>query len=227
MSRIIELLIKNGMITKEQIADLLKSKKAKKITLKALIENQLIKPEQAYKLIADEIRKGNLSLEVLENEISSINIDKVLTQLAKLMNMDYINLDEVDIDLRLVSKLPMQKLEKIGVLPIRENDLSVTVAFKDPFDFSAQEAIQRLFPKKPVNPAIARPTQIEYHLNRLEMSESIKGLINEIRQEISESASATEASESSAILKLIEVTVDNRRRKAAVLRFSTLRNIQV
>ncbi|BBG65681.1 type II secretory pathway, ATPase PulE/Tfp pilus assembly pathway, ATPase PilB [Hydrogenimonas sp.] len=205
MSRIIEILIKSGIVTKEQIADLLKSKKAKKITLKALIENQIIKPELAYKLIADEIRKGNLSLEALENESSSINIDKVLTQLAKLMHMDYINLDEVDIDLRLVGKLPMQKLEKIGVLPIKENDLSVTVAFKDPFDFSAQEAIQRLFPKKPVNPAIARPTQIEYHLNRLEMSESIKGLINEIRQEISESASATEASESSAILKLIEV----------------------
>ncbi len=205
MSRIIELLMHSGLVTKEQIADLLKNKKEKKITIKTLLEHQVVKPEQVYKLIADEVRKGNLSLEMLEKESGSININKVLMHLAKLMNMDYVNLDEVDIDLRLVGKLPMQKLEKIGVLPIRESDLSVTVAFKDPFDFSAQEAIQRLFPKKPVNPAIARPSQIDYHLNRLEMSESIKGLINEIRQEISESASATEASESSAILKLIEV----------------------
>ncbi len=205
MSRIIELLMQNGLVTKEQIADLLKNKKEKKITIKALQEHQIVKPEQIYKLIADEVRKGSLSLDMLEKEGGSININKVLMHLAKLMNMDYINLDEVDIDLRLVGRLPMQKLEKIGALPIRESDLSVTVAFKDPFDFSAQEAIQRLFPKKPVNPAISRPSQIDYHLNRLEMSESIKGLINEIRQEISESASATEASESSAILKLIEV----------------------
>ncbi len=205
MSTIIEILMKNGLVTKEQIADLLKSKKAKKITLKALIEYQLVKPEQVYKLIADEIRKGNLSLDMLEKEGTSINIDKVLRHLAELMKMEYVNLDEVDIDLRLVGRLPMQKLEKIGALPIKESDLNVLVAFKDPFDFSAQEAIQRVFPKKPIVPAIARPTQIEYHLNRLEMSESIKGLINEIRQEISESASATEASESSAILKLIEV----------------------
>ncbi len=205
MGKIIELLIKSGAVTKEQIADLLKSKKEKKISLKALINHQIVKPEQVYKLIADEIRKGNLSLEAIEKESGSINIDKVLRYLSELMNMDYANLDEVDIDLRLVSKLPMQKLEKIGALPIKESDLNVVVAFKDPFDFSAQEAIQRLFPKKPVTPAIARPSQIEYHLNRLEMSESIKGLINEIRQEISESASATEASESSAILKLIEV----------------------
>ncbi len=205
MSKIIELLIKTGLVTKEQIADLLKSKKEKKITLKALMQHQLVKPEQVYKLVADEIRKGTLSIEMLEKEAVSINIDKVLRHLAELMKMDYVNLDEVDIDLRLVGKLPMQKLERIGALPIRESDLNVLVAFKDPFDFSAQEAMQRVFPKKPISAAVARPSQIEYHINRLEMSESIKGLINEIRQEISESASATEASESSAILKLIEV----------------------
>ncbi len=167
MGKIIELLIKSGTVTKEQIADLLKSKKEKKISLKALINHQIVKPEQVYKLIADEIRKGNLSLEAIEKESGSINIDKVLRYLSELMNMNYANLDEVDIDLRLVSKLPMQKLEKIGALPIKESDLNVVVAFKDPFDFSAQEAIQRLFPKKPITPAIARPSQIEYHLNRL------------------------------------------------------------
>lgn len=205
MGKIVELLINAGLVTKEQIANLLKSKKEKKITLKALITHEIVKPEQVYKLIADEIRKGTFTIETIEKESASINIDKVLRYLAELMKMEYANLDEIDIDLRLVSKLPMQKLEKIGALPIKESDLNVIVAFKDPFDFSAQESIQRLFPKKPVTPAIARPSQIEYHLNRLEMSESIKGLINEIRQEISESASATEASESSAILKLIEV----------------------
>ncbi len=205
MGKIIELLIAAGLVTKNQIAELLRSKKEKKITLKALIDHKIVNPDQAYRLIADEVRKGNLTLAMLEQEGNAINIDLVLKNLAELMKMEYINLDEVDIDLRLINKLPMQKLEKIGVLPIKESDLNVTVVFKDPLDFSAQETVQRLFPKKPVVPAVARPSQIDYHINRLEMSESIKGLINEIREEISESASATEASESSAILKLIEV----------------------
>ena len=65
MSRIIELLMKTGLVTKEQIADLLKSKKEKKITLKALMDHQLVKPEQVYKIIADEVRKGNISLDML------------------------------------------------------------------------------------------------------------------------------------------------------------------
>ena len=205
MGKIIELLITGGLITKQQIADLLKSKKEKKITLKALIDNNIITAEQAYRFIADEVRKGNISLELLEQEGAAINIDKILKYLSELMKVEYINLDEVDIDLRLIARMPMQKLEKIGALPVRETDLNVTVVFKDPFDFNAQETIQRAFPKKPVTVALARPSQIAYHLNRLEMSESIKGLVNEIREEISESASATEASESSAILKLIEV----------------------
>ncbi|WP_456323078.1 GspE/PulE family protein [Hydrogenimonas sp.] len=205
MGKIIELLITAGLVTKKQIAELLHTKKAKRITLKALIDNKIIRPEQAYHLIADEIRKGNLTLNMLEQEGSAVNIDLILKNLAELMKMEYINLDEVDIDLQLVNKLPMHKLEKIGALPVRESDLSVIIAFKDPFDFSAQEAVQRLFPKKPIHAAIARPSQIDYHLGRLEISESIKGLINEIREEVSESASTTEASESSAILKLIEV----------------------
>ncbi|WP_300367336.1 ATPase, T2SS/T4P/T4SS family, partial [Hydrogenimonas sp.] len=205
MGKIIELLINGGLVTKTQIADLLRSKKEKKITLKALIDNNILQSDQAYKFIADEVRKGTISLEMLEQEGAAINLDKILKHLSELMKMEYINLDEVDIDLRLISRLPMQKLEKIGALPIKESDLNVTVVFKDPFDFNAQETIQRAFPKKPVTIALSRPSQIAYHLNRLEMSESIKGLVNEIREEISESASATEASESSAILKLIEV----------------------
>ncbi|WP_201353098.1 GspE/PulE family protein [Hydrogenimonas urashimensis] len=205
MGKIVELLIAHGLVTKEQIAELIKSKKTKKITLRSLIDHNIVNAEQAYKLIADEVRKGNLSLEMLEKEGGAINIDTILKHLSELMKMEYINLDEIDIDLRLISRLPMQKLEKIGALPVKESDLNVTVVFKDPFDFSAQETIQRAFPKKPVIVALSRPSQIAYHLNRLEMSESIKGLVNEIREEISESASATEASESSAILKLIEV----------------------
>ena len=205
MGKLIELFITSGLVTKQQIAELLRSKKEKRITLKALVEHKILDQEQAYKLIADELRKGNITLESLEQEGSAINIDKVLKYLSEMMNVEYVNLDEVDVDLKLISKLPMDKLEKIGALPIRETDLNITVAFKDPFDFSAQEAMQRAFPKKPINVAIARPSQIAYHLNRLEMSESIKGLINEIREELTESASATEASESSAILKLIEV----------------------
>ena len=212
MEKIIELLIAVGLVSKEQINELLKNKKEKKASLKALIANRLIDPQKAYAVIADEIRNGTLSIGMIEQNVSSTDADKIFEHLSKLMHMEYVDLDEVDFDLRLLSKLPLNKLEKIGALPIKETDLNVLVVFKDPFDINAQESIQRILPKKPIAAGIAKPSQIEYHLNRLEMSESIKGLVNEIREEISESVSTSEASESSAILKLIEVIL-----KSAIL----------
>ena len=212
MEKIIDLLISAGLITKEKINEFLENKREKKVTLKALITNRVVDPQKAYTLIADEIRNGNLTINMIEQYISPLLVDKILEQLAKLMHMEYVNLDEVDFDLYLLSKLPLSKLEKKGALPIKESDINVLVVFKDPFDINAQESIQRMLTKKPIIPSIARPSQIEYHLNRLEMSESIKGLINEIREEISENVSTNEASESSAILKLIEVIL-----KSAIL----------
>ena len=203
--KILQVLLDNGFVSKKGIADLLHTKKEKRVTVEALIRHGLITEQQLYRLIVDEIRKGNISLQTLEKDGAELNIDKILQYLAESMNIEYINLDEVDIDLKLISKVPMKTLEKIGALPVRENELNILTVFKDPLDFAAQETIQRVFPKKPILVAIARPSQIDYHINRLEMSESIKGLVNEIREEISESASASEASESSAILKLIEV----------------------
>ncbi|WOE68939.1 GspE/PulE family protein [Hydrogenimonas thermophila] len=212
MDKIIDLLISAELITKDKINEFLKDKKEKKVTLKTLITNRVIDPQKAYTIIADEIRNGNLTISMIEQNISPEHADKILEHLAKLMHMEYVDLDEVDFDLHLLSKLPLSKLEKIGALPIKECDLNILVAFKDPFDINAQESIQRMLPKKPITAGIARPSQIEYHLNRLEMSESIKGLINEIREEISKNVSTSEASESSAILKLIEVIL-----KSAIL----------
>jgi general secretion pathway protein E len=212
MEKIIDLLISKKLITKEQINEFLKNNHEKKATLKTLISNRVIDPKKAYTIIADEIRSGNLNISSIEQNISPELLEKILEQLAKLMHMEYVNLDEIDFDIHLLSKLPLSKLEKIGALPIKEREFNILVVFKDPFDINAQESIQRMFPKKPISAGIARPSQIEYHLNRLEMSESIKGLINEIREDISKNVSTREASESSAILKLIEVIL-----KSAIL----------
>ena len=211
MGKIIKALISNGLITKKQIDELAK-KREKKTTLKALIANRVTDPDKVYSVVADEIRKGNLTIELIEQNTGLEHTSKILKELSKQLHMTYIELNEFDFDTNLLAKLPLEKLKKFGALPIKESELNVLVVFKDPFDLNAQESIQRMIPKKPIIAGTARPSQIEYHLNRLEMSESIKGLINEIRVEISENVSANDASESSAILKLIEVIL-----KSAIL----------
>jgi general secretion pathway protein E len=69
----------------------------------------------------------------------------------------------------------------------------------------AQEALQRLFPKKPINVGIAKPSQIKKHLQQLEISESVKGLVDEVRKDLKKGGSEEISTESPAVVKLIDI----------------------
>jgi len=108
--------------------------------------------------------------------------------------------------MKLFSQVPYKQLLKFNVIPVEETDLNVLVVFDDPLDMAAHDAVQRLFPKKPIKIAISKPSQIRKHLQRLEINESIKTLITEIRQDLSQEGSLeNEGDESPAVLKLIDI----------------------
>jgi general secretion pathway protein E len=69
----------------------------------------------------------------------------------------------------------------------------------------SQELIQRLFPRKPVKLVIAAQNQIRAYLNKLEIKNSVKGLITDIRNEMANTGGDKNEEETSSILKLIEV----------------------
>ena len=149
------------------------------------------------------IKKGYLSLEEVNSNFA-IEIEVFLHTLAKNLKLEYVDLDSIDIDYRMVAKLPFAQLKKFNALPIREDEINVYIALKSPMDMKDQEGVQRIFPRKLVKFIISEPTQIEKYINKVEMSQSIKGLIAEIRKEITSSA-AENPQESSGILRLIEM----------------------
>jgi len=203
--KILQLLQDAGVITPEKITLLQKVKKLKQVTLKSLIDNKLFNEEQLYPFLTEKLKSGIVTLEEIEEDGNQFHFKNFLRYFAKELDYQFLDLDEIDLDLKLSAKLPIQKLEKFGALPLREEDLSILVAFKDPVDINAIENVQRLFPRKPMNVIVAVPSQVKYHLDKLLLNDNIKGLITEIRDEISLSTSAAEAGESSAILKLIEL----------------------
>jgi len=111
--------------------------------------------------------------------------------------------------MQLFSRVPYQQLTRHSVLPIEETDLNILVAFQDPLDMAAQDAIQRLFPRKPISVALASPKKISIHLQRLEITQSIKGLIDEIRKDLREGGNEKDDEESPAVLKLIDLILKN------------------
>ena len=207
MVKLIEMMLDEKLITKDAISTLVKSRPPKKISFANLIAENMIDSHSVEIYLAKKIRQGIITLRHLE-KIEGIDITPILEEVAKELHIEYIDLDEVEIDMKLFSKLPYNQLIKYNIVPIEENDLHVLIVFDDPLDMIAQDTIQRLFPKKPVRIAISKSKQIKQHLQRLEINESIKGLVSDIRKDLSQEGTYDEdKDESPAVLKLIDIII--------------------
>ncbi|CAA6826662.1 MAG: Type II secretory pathway, ATPase PulE/Tfp pilus assembly pathway, ATPase PilB [uncultured Sulfurovum sp.] len=204
MVNLIETMLKEKLITKEAISALVKSRPPKKISFANLVREKMIDLKTVERFLVKKIKQKTITLVDLER-IDGIDIVPIMTEIAHDMGVEYIDLDEIEIDMKLFSKVPHKQLMKYNVIPVEENEFHVLVVFDDPDDMSAQDAVQRLFPRKPINVAIAIPKQIKKHLQRLEISESIEGLITEIRDDLSQESIKENTEDSPAVLKLIDI----------------------
>ena len=204
MVKLIEIMLEERLITKDAIAALVRKRPPKKVSFANLIQEKLVDLPTVEIFLAKKVRQGVITLGHLE-KIEGINISPIIEEIANTLNIDFIDLDEVEIDMKLFSKVSYQQLIRYNIIPIEENDLNVQIVFDDPLNMAAKDAIQRLFPKKPIRVAIARPKQIQQHLQRLETNESIKGLIADIRKDLNQESTGKEDDESPAVLKLIDI----------------------
>ena len=198
------MMLKEKLITKDAISTLVKSRPPKKISFANLLAEEMIDLKTVEIFLAKKVRQGVITLAHLE-KIEGINIVPIIEEVASALHLDYIDLDDAEIDMRLFSQVPYKQLLKYNIIPIEETDLNVLIVFDDPLDMAAQDSIQRLFPRKPIRIAISKPQQIQAHLQRLEINESIKGLVSDIRKDLNQEGKIEEDDESPAVLKLIDI----------------------
>jgi general secretion pathway protein E len=168
-----------------------------------LIDENIFSSDDLMILLVEMYKSGIVSLDAINSEFA-IDTDDFLKTFAKSLNYIYMDLDGIDIDYRMASRAPLAQLKKYQALPIKEDEINVYIALKDPMNINAHEGVQRIYSRKLIKIVIADPTQVEKYLNKMELGESIKGLIADIRKEISSNAS-NNPQESSGILKLIEI----------------------
>jgi general secretion pathway protein E len=183
---------------------LLAKSKNQSLVLKEIIISELITMDTLVKFIANKIRTGIYNLSIIEH-YDYIEEKDVLEKLALELELLFIDLDSIDMDYQLTSMVSLSQLQKYNVLPLYEDDTSITVAFNDPLNIEAQESIQRLFPRKPVKIAVATKKQIYSYLFKVELQDSIKGLIKNIREELSSITTLEQQQVSSSISQLIDV----------------------
>jgi len=207
MVKLVQIMLKEKLITKDAISTLVRSRPPKKISFANLLAENMVDFHTVEIFLAKKIRQGVITLAHLE-KIEGINIIPIIQEVANQLHIEYVDLDEAELDMKLFSKISYAQLLKYNIIPIEENDLNVLIVFDDPLDMAAQDTIQRLFPRKPISIAISKPSQIRQHLQRLEINESVKGLVGDIRRELSQDGGAVkDDDEASAIVKLIDIVL--------------------
>lgn len=206
MDRITTDLLNNGSIMKSQVDRLLAKGISENLILRDITLSGFMTMDRLVRFIVQQVRDGVYNLSIIDN-YDYIQEKTVLEKLAQELNLMFVDLDSIDMDYNLTGTVPLAQLQKHNAIPISQDDMSVTVAFNDPLDIDAQEAIQRLFPRKIVKIALATKKQISNYLYKIELKDSVKGLIGKIRDELNSISSIEEQQEASSVLQLIDVVL--------------------
>lgn len=172
--------------------------------VKILRDEGLLSEDDFLDILSDIYRRGHVDMDEISNDLE-FDVKIFIKFISEKFKILYFDLDDIDIDYRISEKLSTAQLKSYDAIPVKEDEISVYVAFKNPFDVISQDKVQNLFNRKLLKVAVAQPSQIEKYISKLALNESIKDVITEIRRELSSSASQGQSTESSGILKLIEI----------------------
>ena len=183
MQKIIDLLIKENALDENKLKLFINRYGESKVSIANLIKVRLIHTEEMEIILNKELRLHNITMRELES-ISGIDTTALLKRQAKDANMEYMDIRGVEIDFKLIKRLPLKQLVKYKVLPLYVEDNKVTVAFSNANDFEAKGAIERFFHGKIMFPVLARVEMIEEILNQLNTEEKVEEFTTNIKQDL-------------------------------------------
>lgn len=204
MDKITTDLLADGSIMKGQVDRLLAKGINENLILRDITLSGFMTMDRLIRYIVQKVRDGVYSLAIIDN-YDYIQEKLILIKLAEELDLSFVDLDSIDMDYNLTSKVPLAQLQKYNVIPISQDDMSITIAFTDPLNIDAQESIQRLFPKKIIRIALSTKKQISTYLYKIALKDSVKDLVKKIKDELNSINSIEEQQEASSILLLIDV----------------------
>ncbi len=204
MDRVTLDLLEKGHIQQQQIDRLTSRGLDDDTLLETLTKVGAVSGNFVKRFIVEQIRQGRYKLDIIEH-YHFLNEHDILQHLAQMMEAEFIDLDSIDMDYRLAEKIPLVQLQRFNALPISQDDMSVTIVFSDPLNIEAQETLQRFFPRKPIRIALSISKQISSYLLKMEIKDSVKELVTNIRNELNSISTLEEQQEASSILLLIDV----------------------
>ena len=131
----------------------------------------------------------------LLQEMGFVTETQVLEALGKKLDLQMVNLEEYEVNVDVVAKVPKQLAEKYNVIALSENDSRLQLAMSDPLNFYAQEDIRQI---------VDMPLEV-----LLSESPKIKKAIEYYYAEISTKQAAKKANISAEDIEVPQLTADD------------------
>lgn len=112
MDKIVSLLLKNSKISTKILKNVINNTTSSKNFISNLLNKNIVTENFLVEFLSKHIREGDINIDDIEEFLPDDLIEKILKKLAKILNIDFIDLDSIDIDFRLASKIPTYQLKK-------------------------------------------------------------------------------------------------------------------
>ncbi len=209
MQRVIELLTRDGIIDENHLNRFIEKYGQERVTIKNLIKVRIINTVDMDDALIKELRMHTIEMEDLEG-IEGIDTTRILKQIAKNLDIKYVDISAIDIDYKLLKRLPLKQLMRYNALPLYVEDSTVMVAFENPSDFEAKGAVERFFHGKIMEVCIANANMIHQELLKLKTTEDVEEFSQDIKHDLTEGSVeiSEESNDSPAVLKLIDTILE-------------------
>lgn len=210
--RIGDRLISAGLITNVQLEQALEEQRTqtrRKKIVRVLVDLGYLEETKLLGFFVELCKRGELSLlSILEDFPNSE--ENILKLLSRIINMEYVDLDSCAFNPAIADYVPFSIIERYTSFPFAEDKEYVKVVLADPFDIRAKEAITRSIRGKKILFCIAKKEQVISIVIRLSLNDSVKLLVQNIREEMRGDTNAVvlasdDDSNRSSITKLIGV----------------------
>ena len=205
MGRLLEDLLQKNLINKDCLKDYITEYPKTHIRLGSLIKACCINKEHLYTYFLNNLRSGDMRFDEIDSLLyENIDITELYKFIANSLNIEYVDLQDKEIDSSLFDKIPTSILLKNQIVIVEEDDIYIHVVFADPLDMAAQDAVSRFFPNKILKRGISSYNSIKEKLLQIETYESLKIYVEEIKKDLQTNRDNQE-NDSPAVLKLIEL----------------------
>lgn len=208
MQKVIDLLIKHAALEEDKLKLFIDKYGESKLNIANLMKVRILQSNKLEEVLLQSLRRQEIELNELEG-IVGINTTDLLTKQAELAGVKYINISDIEIDFKLIKRLPLKQLRRYNALPLYVEDEQVTVAFENVNDFEAKGAIERFFHGKIMEVALGRKEIIREVLAHLHENEQVEEYAVDIKQDLEQGSENASTDDSPAVLKLIELILSS------------------